>query len=88
MQTLVCEIHDLALTQALERYIEMTPHSACEAIMSDHPHQTAVLLIYFLFSAPSRGRVRAQNFVHRPRAQGTRTYIDHVDAVDRLGCQP
>jgi len=49
MRDTMSEIMDLALTQAIERYRDMRPGEAYQAIADEWPQQIAILLIEFFF---------------------------------------
>jgi|GEM_PF-4430387 len=49
MKTYAVEVIDLALSQSIERYMEMKPDEIYDAIVSEWTEQIAVLLIGFFF---------------------------------------
>jgi len=70
MRTSMSKIIDLALTQALERYSEMSPEAAYAAIVREWPEQLAILLIEFFFKSTCGNCGGMPDFVQIPREQG------------------
>ena len=68
-------ILDLALTQALEQYQDMSPREAQSAILYDWPEQIAVLLFEFLFKTWCRSCGEHVDFITTGRRDGYTTYI-------------
>lgn len=75
MRTPMSEILDLALTQAIEHYIEMEPELAYDAIVDEWPEQIAIILVEFLFRTTCGACNRGTDFVQVPRQQGDTMYI-------------
>ena len=69
------EILDLALTQALDRYMEMEVTDVCEVIHKEWPEQIAILLTEFVLktTCPNCGDIT--DFVQIERDNGGSTYV-------------
>lgn len=69
------EIIDLALTQAIERYMEMDENAVYDAITSEWPEQIAALLVEFLFNTGCCHCTGMTDFLQIPREHGGSNYI-------------
>ncbi|MDR3560894.1 MAG: hypothetical protein P4N59_05575 [Negativicutes bacterium] len=83
MQTHLTEVFDLALTQAIERYIEMEPQAAHEAITREWPEQIAVLIAEFLFNSFCGDCGGMAHFVEIERENGHSNYFIPLCACER-----
>ena len=75
MKSNMSEIIDLTVTQALERYLEMEPESAYNAIVNEWYEQMAVLLVEFFFKTSCGSCAGVPDFVQIPREHGDSDYI-------------
>jgi hypothetical protein len=75
MKNFTNEIIDLALTQAIEGYIEMEPEAAYEAIVAEWHEQLAVMLVEFFFKTTCGSCAGIPDFIQLPREQGGSNYI-------------
>jgi len=75
MRTPMSEILDLALTQAIERYMEMEPDIVYDAIAEEWPEQLAALLVEFFFNTGCCDCAGMTDFIHIPREHGDSNYI-------------
>ena len=75
MRTNMSELIDLALTQAIERYMEMEPDAVYEAIAHEWPEQMAVILTEFMFRTTCGLHDETTTFIQVPRAQGGSTFL-------------
>jgi hypothetical protein len=76
MKSLEVEILDLALTQAIERYLEMESLIAAhKAIRDEWPEQIAALLMEFVIRAMTGRRDGIPETIFAKRASGHSTYI-------------
>jgi hypothetical protein len=76
MKTFNSETLDLALTQAIEQYIEMEPNEVHEAIHNDWPEQIAVLLVEFFFKTTCGNDCTAiPDFIEIERDNGHSHYV-------------
>lgn len=82
MRNSVSEIIDLALSQALERYMEMTPDAVSDAIAAEWPEQIAALLSEFIFNSHCTTCGGQPDFIEMERESGHCTYV-----VPLCGCE-
>jgi hypothetical protein len=82
MKTPVLEMLDLALTQAIERYMEMEEDEVYEAIAAEWPEQIAVLLVEAFFKTTCGNCCGMTEFIQIARIQGDSTYF-----VPMCGCE-
>lgn len=75
MRTPASELIDLALTQAIERYMEMEPDIVYDAIAKEWPDQMAALLAEFLFRATCGHCGGVPDFIEYRRENGFSNYI-------------
>lgn len=75
MPALDAEIFDLALTQALERYLELPVAEAGRLVRAEWPEQAAAVLYSFLFNNSCRHCDHSVRFVHITRKNGTSSLI-------------
>ncbi len=75
MRTPMSEILDLALTQAIERYMEMEPEAVYDAIVDEWPEQMAIILVEFFFKTTCGTCNGMPDFVQIPREHGDTMYI-------------
>lgn len=76
-------IVDLALTQAIEQYIEMLPHEAYNAILRDWPEQIASLLFEFMFRAGGPTGYSTTNFKTTSLRDDNTAYITSYEEDER-----
>jgi hypothetical protein len=76
------EIIDLALTQAIECYLEMEPEAAYDAIVAEWHEQLAVMLVEFFFKATCGNCAGMPDFIQLPREQGDTNYIVPICSCD------
>lgn len=74
MKSPTTEMIDLALTQALERYMEMDPSDVYEAIVHEWPEQTAALLTDFFYGNRGGTFGVQSGLIEIPRTSGGMTY--------------
>jgi hypothetical protein len=82
MKNPMSEIVDLALTQAIECYMEMEPEAAYDAIVSEWHEQLAVILVEFFFKTTCGNCDGMPDFIQIPREQGDSTYIAPMCSCD------
>jgi hypothetical protein len=76
MKTHNSEMLDLALTQAIEQYIEMEPDEVHFAIANEWPEQIAVLLEEFFFKSTCGDLSKSMpDFIQIERDNGHSHYI-------------
>jgi hypothetical protein len=75
------EIIDLALTQAIERYMEMRPEAVADAIAAEWPEQIATLLAELMFKSPCASCGGMADLIQFERHNGDSNYI-----VPLCGC--
>jgi hypothetical protein len=78
MRTISTELIDLILTQAIERYSEMTSDEAYEAIASEWPEQTAALLEEFLFKTTCGNFTGMTDLIQIERDNGFGFYFSPI----------
>ena len=82
MRTPESEKIDLALSQAIEAYIEMEPDTIYEAIANEWPEQIAILLVEFFFKATCVHCSGTNDFIEIERENGDGNYVDVI-----CGCE-
>jgi hypothetical protein len=82
MKTHETEITDLALSQAIERYMEMEPDKVYEAITREWHEQIAVLLVEFFFKATCGNCGGTNDFIEIERDNGNGNYVAAI-----CGCE-
>jgi RNA polymerase subunit RPABC4/transcription elongation factor Spt4 len=82
MKTHESEIIDLALSQAIERYMEMKPECVHDAITSEWHEQIAVILTEFFFRAACPKCRSTHDFIEMERENGGGNYV-----VSICGCE-
>jgi hypothetical protein len=82
MKTSISEVLDLAITQAIERYIDMEPDDVCDAIVNEWPEQIAVLLIEFFIKATCSQCSSTNDFIEIERENGGGNYVAAI-----CGCE-
>ena len=75
MRTPMSEIIDLALTQSIERYMEMESDAVYDAITREWPEQIAAILVEFFFNTGCCDCAGMTDFMQIPREHGTSNYI-------------
>jgi hypothetical protein len=85
MRTSVSELIDLALTQAIERYMEMERGAVSDAIAAEWPEQIAALLSEFIFNAHCANCGAAPDFIEMERDSGDCSYILPLCGCDWRG---
>jgi hypothetical protein len=75
MRTSEIEIFDLAMTQAIERYLDMEPNAVYDAIAEEWPEQIAVLLVDFFFKVTCGKCGDLNDFIEVERENGGGNYI-------------
>jgi hypothetical protein len=82
MRTPEIEILDLAVTQAIERYVDMEPNEVYDAIADEWPEQIAVLLVEFFFKATCGSCGGTNDFIEVERENGGGNYVAAI-----CGCE-
>jgi hypothetical protein len=82
MRTADSEIFDLALTQAIERYLDMEPNAVYDAIAEEWPEQIAVLLVEFFFKLTCGKCGDPNDFIEIERESGGGNYVAAI-----CGCE-
>ena len=82
MRTTMSEIIDLALTQAIERYMEMESDAVSDAIAREWPEQTTTLLAEFFFKSHCANCGGMADLIQIERENGHGNYI-----VPLCGCE-
>ena len=75
MRNNMSEVMDLALTQAIECYMEMEPDAVYDAITHEWHEQMAVLLVEFFFKTNCRNCSGMPEFIELPREHGDTGYF-------------
>ncbi len=81
MRNSMSETVDLAITQAIECYMEMEPDAAYDAIIADWHEQLATILVEFFFKTRCSNCGSTPDFIEMPRENGDSNYI-----VPTCGC--
>lgn len=82
MKSHAAEMLDLALTQAIERYVDMPQNEIWDVILEEWPEQIAVLLIELLFKPVCRECTSSVNYISIERESGHGNYIIPLCACD------
>ena len=91
MKTPETEMLDLALAQAIERYMAMEPNEAHDAIEDEWPEQIVVLLAEFFFKTACPDCGAGFDFIPIERENGNGAYLTPICACEinpRLGGEP
>lgn len=75
MKSHAAEMFDLALTQAIERYVDIPQNEVWDAILDEWPEQIAVLLIEFLFKPICGECASPVDYVSIERESGHGNYM-------------
>jgi hypothetical protein len=83
------EVIGLALTQAIECYMEMEPEAAYDAIIADWHEQLAVILVEFFFKTTCNKCGGMPDFIEMSRESSDSNYIVPICSCDwKNGMQP
>lgn len=82
MKSHAAEMIDLALTQAIERYVDMPRNEVWDAILLEWPEQIAVLLVEFLFKPVCGECSEPGDFVSVERDSGHGNYMIPLCSCD------
>ncbi len=82
MKTPMSETIDLVLTQAIERYVDMSPEEAYNAIVTEWHEQMAAILIEFFFKTTCNNCDGMPDFIELPREQGGTHYVVPLCSCD------
>ena len=82
MRNPLSEMIDLALTQAIEGYMEMEPEAAYDAIIAEWHEQMAILLVEFFFKPHCPTCTSMPDFIQMPREDGDSLYYVPMCSCD------